>query len=273
MFPAVIAAAAVICGSCDMTRPGPVVDSETLCPEEESLIPHIEVLLFERNRRRLDGPESDPLPPNTALEIRRQIERRLQGLPKYALVEIYDVSYTKEKQFDPDARFCNPGDGSDTSELTGNPKLEKYRYQEMFRRPFQKRVEELSSWDPNYRYSLVDSLGGVARLVLGNPKFENAAKSLIVVSDFVVPENFARPEGIPKSFAQISPSMKLGSFEDFEKAGGARYDFRGAAVRMILNKMKYDTIPDIQGPDHTAWWKRFFRSQNAIVQEVVQVGE
>lgn len=256
-----------------MKRATPVVDSETLCPEEESSIPHIEVLLFERNRRRLDGPESDPLPPNTALEIRRQIEKRLQDLPKYALVEIYEVSYSKKKQFDPIARFCNPGDGSDTSELTGNPKLEKYRYQEMFSRPFEDVVEQLSSWDPNYRYSLVDSLGGVARLVLGNPKFERAAKSLMVVSDFVVPENFARSGEIPKSFAQVSPSMKLGDFEEFEKAGGARYDFRGASVRMILNRMTYDTIPDIQGPAHAVWWERFFHSQNAIVEEVVQVGE
>ncbi len=247
-------------------------DDETLCPEDASLITHHEVLLFERNRRR-KGPQFIPLPPNTALEIRRQIETSLQDLPIYALVEIYEVSYDDDKQFAPVASFCNPGDGSHISEWTGNPRLAEYRYREMFRKPFQDVVERLSSWNPDYKYSLVDSLGGVTRLVLGNPKFEHTTKSLTVVSDFVVPENFVRPGRIPKSFAQVGLSMKLGNFEDFANAGGAQYDFRGAAVRMILNRFLYSSIPNIQGPAHTAWWERFFDSQNAIVEEVVQVGE
>ncbi len=249
-------------------------DAETLCPENESLIPHHEVLFFERNRRlNSKGTEFIPLPPNTALEIRRHIENRLQELPVHALVELYEVNYSRNEQFNPVARFCNPGDGSGMSEWTGNPRLAKQRYLEKFRKPFQDVVERLSSWNPDYRYSLMDSLGGVTRLVLGNPKFEHTTKSLTVVSDFVVPENFVRPGRIPKSFVQVGLSMKLGNFEDFANAGGARYDFRGATVRMILNRFLYSSIPNIQGPAHTAWWERFFDSQNAIVEEVVQVGE
>ena len=270
-----LVAAAVVSVYVVVTSPDPVqYDAETLCPEDERLITHHEVLLFERNRRRdAKTREFIPLPPNTALEIRRQIETRLQDLPIYALVEIYEVSYDDSKQFAPVAGFCNPGDGSHISEWTGNPNLAKQRYLEMFRKRFQDVVKRLSSWNPDYRYNLMDSLGGVTRLVLGNPKFEHAAKSLTVVSDFVVPENFARPGRLPKSFAQVDLSMKLGNFEDFANAGGARYDFRGAAVRMILNRFLYSSIPNIQGPAHTAWWERFFNSQNAIVEEVVQVGE
>ena len=272
---AVIVVAVVVFGYFHTTRPDPVrYDTKTLCPEDERLIPHHEVLLFERNRRfNSQGTRSIPLPPNTALEIRRQIERHLQDLPLYAFVEIYEVSYTDDKQFDPVAGFCNPGDGSHISEWTGNPRLAEQRYREMFRQPFRGVVERLSSWDPDYRYNLMDSLDGVTRLVLGNPKFERATKSLTVVSDFVVPENFAKPGWIPKSFAQVSLSMKLGNFEDFANAGGARYDFHGAEVRMILNRFLYSSIPNIQGPSHTVWWERFFDSQNAIVKEVIQVGE
>lgn len=271
---AVIVVVVVAFGYLHITKPDPVrYDAKTLCPEDERLIPHHEVLLFERNRRfDSQGTKPIPLPPNTAVEIRRQIERRLQDLPKDAFVEIYEVSYTDDKQFNPAAGFCNPGDGSHISEWRGNPRLAEQRYREMFRRPFRDVVERLSSWNPDYRYNLMDSLDGVTRLVLGNPKFEHTTKSLTVVSDFVVPENFARPGWIPKSFAQINLSMKLGDFEDFADAGGARYDFHGAEVRMILNRFLYSSIPNIQGPVHTAWWERFFDSQNAIVEEVIPVG-
>ena len=67
--------------------------------------------------------------------------------------------------------------------------------------------------------------------------------------------------------------MKTWKFRRLRECGGARYDFRGAAVRMILNRFLYSSIPNIQGPAHTAWWERFFNSQNAVVEEVVQVGE
>ena len=85
-----LVAAAVVSVYVVVTSPDPVpYDAETLCPEDERLITHHEVLLFERNRRR-DAKHGNSFhsPPNTALEIRRQIETRLQDLPIYALVEI-----------------------------------------------------------------------------------------------------------------------------------------------------------------------------------------
>ncbi len=249
-------------------------DEATLCPQNTRYIPHLEVLLFERNRRvdyvtKQFVPES----PNTIRQVRREIERTLGTLPKSALIEIYEVNYDTGARFEPVARFCNPGDGSGVSSLTGNPRLAEQRYRELFLNPFRQIVEDLSGWSPDYRYSLVDSLGGVARLVLGNPEFEHASKSLTVLSDFVVPQNFATPGRVPVSFGDLGPSMRLGEFEDFADSGGMRFDFRGSAVRLLLNRMEYALIPDIQGPEHTQWWEEFFDSQNATVEEVVPVGE
>ena len=250
-------------------------DEKTLCPEDEKHIPHHAVLLFERNRRA--DPETDefnPFPANTVTEIQQKIEKRvLQNLPTRALVEIYEVNYDRDKPFVPVARFCNPGRGSHFNKWTGNPRLAEQRYREKFLKPVQSEVDRLSRWSPDYRYSLVDSLGGVARLVFSNPKFEHADKSLTVVSDFVVPENFAKPGSIPKSFSEVDMSMKLGKYEDFANARRARYDFRGAVVRMIATRMAYKTIPYIQGAAHVQWWGRFFTSQNAKLKEFVQVGE
>lgn len=245
-------------------------DEKTLCPEDEKHIPHHAVLLFERNRRA----DPNPFPANTVTEIQQKIEKRvLQSLPTRALVEIYEVNYDRDKPFVPAARYCHPGSGSHFNKLTGNPRLAEQRYREKFLKPVQSEVDRLSRWSPDYRYSLVDSLGGVARLVFSNPKFEHAAKSLTVVSDFVVPENFAKSGWIPKSFSEVDMSMKLGKYEDFKKARRARYDFRGAVVRMIATRMAYKTIPDIQGAAHVQWWECFFTSQKAKLKEFVEVGE
>lgn len=250
------------------------VDGTTLCPEDDRFIPHLEILLFERNRRvNMLTREFEPISRNTVVEIRRQIEKHLNAVPKYSLVEVYEVSYDSSEQFRPFATFCNPGDGSDINEFTGNPRLAAQRYQEMFRTPFLLAIDKLSEWDPKYQHSLMDSLGGVARLVLGNPRYEHTTKSLTIVSDFVVPENFSLPDRIPSSFAEVSSSSTLGRFGDFAAAGGLTLDFRGAEIRMILNRMRYVTIPDIQGTEHTVWWERFFDSQNGSVTEVIHVGE
>lgn len=254
--------------------PPPKVDPRTLCPEESSQIPHLEVLLFERNRRTdSETKQFSPISPNVVLEIRREVESHLDTLPKYSLVEIYEVNYSSSEQFRPVARFCNPGDGSDLSELTGNPRLAKQRYRERFRDPFNRIVESMSAWSPDNRYGLVDSLGGIARLVLGNPEFDHASKSLIVVSDFVVPQNFIINGKIPNSFSDVPTSVPLGSFDEFVGAGGLRFDFRGAEVRLIIQRVEYAYIPDIQGAPHISWWERFFDAQNATVEEVARVGE
>ena len=266
---------AVFCGYIYITEPEIVsIDEATLCPEDDRSIPHLDILLFERNRRvNVLTRKFEPISPNTTLEIRRQIEKHLQTIPKHSLVEVYEVSYDSSEQFNPFASFCNPGDGSEINELTGNPRLAAQRYQEMFRTPFRSVIDKLSTWNPRYQHSLMSSLGGVTRLVLGNPRFEHATKSLTIVSDFVVPENFNRFGSIPSSFAEVSMSSTLGSFEDFARLDGLKLDFRGAQIRMILNRMRYVTIPDIQGPEHTTWWEKFFDSQNGSVMEVILVGE
>ena len=275
LMAAFVVACVVVFGYFSSTGPDPVrLDPDTLCPEDRSLIPHLEVLLFERNRRvDFDTREFVPVSPNTVTEIRRQIEQGLSTLPKHSLVGIYEVEYTRSERFEPAASFCNPGDGSEISEWTGNPRLAALSYRERFREPFLEVVTSLSAWSPDHKYSLVDTLGAVARLVFGDPEFEHATKTLTVVSDFVTPQNFAAGGRIPSSFSQVNNSTPLGSLDDFAAAGGLRFDFRGAHVRLIVNRMKYVTIPDVQGPAHTAWWERFFDAQNATVEEVVPVGE
>ena len=249
-------------------------DPVTLCPESAADIPHHEVLLFERNRRTEYGTNKFvPLSKNTALQIRRKIQQGLNEIPKNSLVEIYEVNYSTQEEFKPYARFCNPGDGSDISEFTGNPRLAKQRYDKLFRAPFDEIVESLSSWNPDHRYSLIDSLGGVSRLVLGNEELEHTTKALTVVSDFIVPENFTSGKNVVQGFKEINTSSTLGDFDAYVDAGGLRFDFHASSVRMIINREKYVLIPDIQGPEHVTWWERFFDAQNATVEGVENVGE
>lgn len=255
--------------------PKPIkVDDTTLCPEQMEVIPHHEVLLFERNRRvRPRTNQPIQLEANTRAEIEMKTWQILKSVPKHSLVELYEVNYSDQVKFRPTMRLCNPGDGSGISGISGNPALARERYRSMFLERFREEFEELSTWNPDHGYSLVDSLGGVARLVMGNPELAHAAKSLTVVSDFIVPQNFTSGGRIVRSFADVSLSDRLGSFEEYRAAGGGSLDFRSARVRLIIHRQEYVRIPNIQGDAHENWWKTFFNSQNAFVEEVVRVGE
>ena len=247
----------------------PTTDKATFCPIDARHIPHVEVVVFERNRRSdAETGKFRPLSPNTIMQIRRHLEQRLVGLPKYTMVAVYEANYQEANLYNPVDRFCSPGDGSNLTGWTGNPALAKERYEKKFKSRFAQLTGNLSQWKPGYSYSLMTALRAVDRLELSNPELDHATKALTVVSDFLVPENFGH-----ENWKKVTMSTPLADFEATAHSRKLRFDFSGAIVHMLYIDVRYVNIPNVQGPAHQDWWRQFFESQNAILEEITAVGQ
>lgn len=250
-----------------VSTPAPAdLDQETLCPTDPALIPRVHAILLERNRRVIvDTGEFAPMDPNTVSEIRRLLTEELAALPRYTKVVLHEVSYDRRTLFDPVATLCRPDDGSNDNVITGNPEMVRRRFDERFLGPLTKIIGERSGWSPDHRYSLWQSLDGVARLVFGDPALAHAGRSLSVVSDFVVPQNFGL-----SSWQGFHPGV-----ERRESPPALNYrtpSFGGAEVTMLYVRIHYREIPDIQGNEHLGWWDRYFTDRDAMIAEVHHVG-
>lgn len=260
--------AAMIVGGLWFWMSAPAVadlDDATLCPTDPALVPLVHTVLLERNRR-LDPETLDfaPMDPNTAREIERRLLDELTALPVHAKVVVYEVSYDGQELFEPVSVACNPGNGDEVSALYGNPRVARQRYRERFLEPLRELFRTRTAWSKEHSFSLWHSLDGVAR-EFGDPALKHAARSLTVVSDFVVPRNFGR-----RNFRGVGPEWEATASPD-EPTWNTN-GFGGAEVRLIYTRMKYVFIPDIQGERHLDWWKRYFADRDAMVSEVHHVG-
>lgn len=242
------------------------LDQATLCPTDPSLIPQVHAILLERNRRVFAGTgDFAPMDPNTAHEIRRLLTEELVALPLYTKVVLHEVSYDRKTLYDPVATLCRPDDGSNDNEITGNPAMAKRRFEERFLDPLTEIIGERSGWSPDHRFSLWQSFDGLARLAFADPALAHAGRSLSVVSDFVVPQNFGL-----SSWRSLRPGAAVR--EEPPAPNWRTPSFGGAEVTMLYVRMRYEGIPDIQGNEHLGWWERYFTDRDAIIREVHHVG-
>ena len=241
------------------------LDEATLCPSDPALVPLVHTVLLERNRRvDAETLEFAPMDPNTAREIERLLLDGLTDLPVHAKVVVYEVSYDGQELFEPVSVACNPGNGDEVGVLYGNPRMARQRYRDRFLQPLRELFRTRTSWSPEHSFSLWHSLDGVARK-FADPALKHAARSLTVVSDFVVPRNFGR-----STFLGVRPDWEPTASPDQPQWN--TNGFGGAEVRLIYARMKYMFIPDIQGEKHLEWWKRYFTDRDAMVTEVHHVG-
>lgn len=240
-------------------------DEVTLCPSDPALIPVVHTVLLERNSRWIARTgEFAPMDPNTIQEIAKHLLREVASLPKFSQVVVHEVSYDRETIFEPVASICNPGDGSDGNIVFSNPALAQEEYRDRYLQPFRTILHERGGWSKDHAYSLWDALDRVAGLIFGDPALAHAGRSLSVVSDFIVPENFGAKSLRTRSNAELTEAPPAPTF----RSPG----FGGAEVKMVYVRKRYRDTPDIQGEEHLGWWTRYFTDRDAVVTEVHHVG-
>ncbi|WP_092499844.1 hypothetical protein [Faunimonas pinastri] len=193
------------------TERRPVLEAKTLCP--------------------VDGPQSLTIVLLDATDAipdiaRRQLAVYLSDLagrtPEYGLLELRLLDPSNEEGRTVFSK-CNPGDGSNLSELVANPALARKLWNEGFRTPLNDALEQTLTVGKSDTSPLMETIQRVAVERFEGDKVRDADKQLIVVSDMI--------ENGPY-YSQYRAGVSWDAFKNSTAKQALSADLSGAEVRI-----------------------------------------
>ena len=158
----------------------PTLDQASLCPVDGPR--SITVVLLD---------STDDIPDIAKREISTVLIDMAETLPAYGLLEI--------RLLDADAAGgrtifakCNPGDGSNLSEYTANPRLAKKRWMDGFREPLDEALETGFRPLPGKVSPIMETIQRIAVDRFTGRAVEQVPKSLVLISDMMEHEPIIR---------------------------------------------------------------------------------
>lgn len=184
---------------------------------------------------------SDDLFPTTQKEVRTLLADQISDLPSYYKLDLRVLDNSKFASRSLFAR-CNPGDGTDQSELTSNPTILRQRWLESFNKPAEDAIHKSLS-SPEAKSSPI--MGAIQDIALDDYSSESSRgipKALTVISDML--------EFTPY-YGQY-PSQGDLSYDRFRRSPAYqkfRTDLHGARVTIdyvVRSKVKINTVKHVQ---------------------------
>jgi hypothetical protein len=217
----------------------PALDHETLCPVTGPQA--VTVALLD---------STDEIPDIAKREIRTLLIDTAETLPTYELLEI--------RLLDPKLAGgrvifskCNPGDGTNLSEYTANPRLAKQRWLEEFRAPLDEAMETGFRPAPGKTSPIMATIQRIAVERFTGRNAESVPKSLIVISDMLEHE---------PDYSQYTGDLSYGRFKDSTAYKKVRTDLHGADV--VIDYIQRATGRPINSVDHIRFWAEWVRDNN-----------
>lgn len=180
-----------------INQPVLIVDKETWCPAEKDIPAQVTILID----------QTDALNDTQVRSVKAKIldliignkPLGLPGLPKYGRVELYEMTGSVDVA-KPILRLCNPGDGSDVSELTGNPVLAERRWRQRFEEPFNEALDRTLLIGEADNSPILETLQAVNIETTGGLRNSTRLewRRLVIVSDMLQHTDFTLYKGIPK---------------------------------------------------------------------------
>lgn len=228
------------------TKPPPRLDKASYCP--------------------VDGPRAftvividttDPIPQIAQKEAKIRLFDAADALETYGLLEIriLEASGTGRKIFS----RCNPGDGSNLDEFTGNPGLARKRWQESFRTPLADAMEASLKPAPSKISPIMATIQNIAVDHFTEHATNGMPKSLIMVSDMI--EHTL-------DYSQYSVDL---TFDRFRKSPGFskyRTDLGGAEVTILLVQRRESQS---RSGELVAFWQNWIRDNRGRFREAIKL--
>lgn len=171
----------------------------------------------------------------------------IAGVPKGHLLSVYALADDFRTTAEPLVELCNPGDGSDASNVDANPQMLRKNFEEKYLKPLLARRDELVTDVPGKASPILEMIQLAAITGFGRRAVPEGRR-LIVVSDFVqnTPELSMYKSGIPD----------YGTFRLSGYGKKVAADLRDVKVdlRMLVNK------PDLQNERLLKFWQEHVRS-------------
>lgn len=105
-------------------------------------------------------------------------------VPKHAMLSVYLLSEDDGVQA-PLVEICNPGNGEDINEFTGNPRLAKKRFNEKFLDPIEKAIKKIEPAKPARISPIIEHVRSIAVSVFVDAPREGYKHRLVVISDML----------------------------------------------------------------------------------------
>ncbi|EGY02530.1 hypothetical protein AZA_32256 [Nitrospirillum viridazoti Y2] len=199
---------------------------------------------------------TDKLAPVQRSLLEARFEEVRKAIPKFGLLEVYTIGPVETDVLKPTFSLCNPGDGSDLSEVDANPARVRKKWEKGFDQPLRDVLDHLLTSDEAAASPIMESIQSVAATAFA--KHIDGSKTLILVSDLL----------------QFSPNLNQYknpiAFTDFRKAAGYRKvkaDLSGVDVRLFY--VRRETGKGVQGAKHIEFWQEYFSDQGAVVSNIL----
>lgn len=220
------------------------LDQMTLCPTEGPR--GLTVVLIDR---------TDPLTVVQRGALRQKLADVKNKLPLHSAIEIYSVGPIGDDLLRAEGqRVCNPGQGKDISEWTGNPRLVKKKWLEGFAAPLNRVIDKMLQPGSSPTSPILESIQSVAVSAFGSlPEVEY--RHLVIVSDML------------HNTDEFSQYKQVTSFSDFRRTQYYR------RVRAELSKIDVEIIylrrdEGLQGKRHIEFWQEYFTDCGATLVSV-----
>lgn len=217
----------------------PILRTDTLCPEDGPRA--ITIVLIDA---------SDALPSLARTQLVTFLQDVVNGLPPYALFELRVLDPATEGGQIIFAK-CNPGNGSNLSQITANPAYVRKRWNEGFRQPLQAALDSGSAPAAAKSSPIMETIQQIAVQRFDGAKVANLPKHLILISDMIQNSKTYSQYKQPSTFAAYKNSPA-------SKALWTNLHSADVTIRYILR----DTIK-INTGQHLEFWLNWFLSSGA----------
>jgi len=238
---AVLAAGAYVYATA--ARP-PTLDLTSLCPVDGPR--SINVVLLD---------STDDIPDISRREVRTALTDLAETLPPYGLLEI--------RLLDADAAGgrtvfakCNPGDGSNLSEYTSNPRLAKKRWMDGFREPLDQALTTGFQPLPGKVSPIMETVQRIAVDRFTGRAAEQVPKQLVLISDMIEHE---------ADYSQYTGDLSYDRFKASRAYRKLRTDLHGADVQIYY--IQRNTGKPLNSVDHIRFWADWIRDNNGRLKQ------
>jgi hypothetical protein len=222
----------------------PMLDKTSLCPVDGPR--SVTVVLLD---------STDDIPDIARREVRTALTDLAETLPAYGLLEI--------RLLDADAAGgrtvfakCNPGDGSNLSEYTSNPRLAKKRWMDGFREPLDQALETGFRPLPGKVSPIMETVQRIAVDRFTGRSADQVPKQLVLISDMIEHE---------ADYSQYAGDLSYDRFKASRAYRKLRTDLHGADVQIYY--IQRNTGKPLNSIDHIRFWADWIRDNNGRLKQ------
>jgi len=220
-------------------------DATTNCPITGPAAVH--VIMIDR---------SDAISAQQAQRVKQEFKEYLLHSQKYERFDLYVLEGDEKSVLEPMASLCNPGNSDQANELTENKYLIDRRFEEIFTKQLDKKLDELLVPNSYKNSPLIESIRAAAISSFGIDLNKNIPRKITIVSDFIQHSKYISHYKGETNFEQFykTPSWPLIQPNLRNAQVRILYIYRPSAVR----KNSDGKETQIQNMAHLSFWEKLF---------------